>query len=312
MKKISTLLLSSTLFTSSLLFANDTTLLDIALFQICSYKSSMGQCTLPHPVGVLINTNSIAPAQIAEDNSQNVKYSDGQIEGLYGFKLSSRAGATINLGCGITNMRWEQNPFFGTRHFPFINVGISGYTDSIYDWFWQGGFNAQVQVNTDVSNPLVNSTRYSALLWGRYSYCTPLGLHFGVLMFTGINKTVAWPIIGFDWTITRHWQLNLVFPVNLSLFYNFNEAWSLSLAGRPFSARHRTNENQATPNAIFEYHNYGTELSLNYITCRLLWQIYGGYSYGNSIKFEDQSGNTIGYRHFSGAPYFGLNFQWNF
>ena len=123
------------------------------------------------------------------------------------------------------------------------------------------------------------------------------------MVFTGIQKTNVWPIIGFDWIFSKEWELNLVFPVNLSLFYNINNEWSISVAGRPFMARFRTGNYEPSPNSIAEYFNYGTELSLNYETDIILFSIYGGFSFGDVMKFENQNADTLGYRHFNGAPY---------
>ncbi len=311
MKKISKLLLA-TLFFSASLSANDSTLLDIAQFHVDSYKSSLGSCELPNPFGVLINGNSIGGATLSESENQKVYYNEAQFEGLWAFKLTEGTGGAINLGYSMVNIRWRENPYFHDNTFPFVNVGLSGYTDSIVNWFWLTGINAQIQTNVGTKELLTQRSRYSALLWGRYQFCEPCGVHLGFIVFTGIQKTNVWPIIGFDWIFSKKWELNLVFPVNLSLFYNFNDDWSLSVAGRPFSARLRTGSKEPAPNSIVEYYNYGAELSLNYETQLVLFSLYGGYTFGDVMKFENQNADTLGYRHFNGAPYVGLNFLVSF
>jgi hypothetical protein len=310
-KKLSTLIISSFLLSASV-SANDSTLFDIVQFHINSYKTSYGSCNLPYPYGVLLNGNSIAKASLSENNAQHVTYNEAQFESLWGFKLSEGTGGAINLGYGMANIYWRQNPYFRQTVFPFYNVGISGYTDSISNWFWLTGINAQIQTNVGTDQLLTQRSRYSAMLWGRYEFCEPAGVHLGFLVFTGIMKTNVWPVIGFDWTFCKQWELNLVFPVNMSLFYNINNDWSFSIAARPFSARVRTESTEPSPSSIVEYRNNGTELSVNYNTNRILFSLYGGYSWGNMMKFEDENANLLEYRHFNGAPYAGFNLLFNF
>lgn len=307
MKKLSLTLLSAFALHLPIL-ANSSTLLDLAQFHLDSYETSYGQECIVNPFGLLVNGNAIAPASINGADEQHLTYDEGQTEALWAFKLGKGTGGAINVGWGFTNFKWEQNPFFNTTFFPFVNIGVSGYTDSLANWFWLGGINAQIQTNVGTKQLLTQRSRYSALLWGRYNFLKDTGVHLGMLVFSGTAKTNVWPIIGFDYEINENWDLNLIFPINLSLFYNINDCWSVSFAGRPFSARHRVASTEAATSSIFEYNNFGTELSLNYELPKLLASIYVGYSYGNSVKFENQYGDTMTYRHFKTAPYIGFNF----
>jgi hypothetical protein len=299
--------MASLLF-STTLSANNSTLLDVAQFHVDCYKTSIGSCEVPNPFGILLNGDHIAGATLSEAENQKIYFNEAQLQALWAFKLAEGTGGAVNLGYSAVNLRWKENPYFNSNTFPFLNVGLSGYTDSIANWFWLGGINAQIQTNVGTQDLFTQRSRYSALLWGRYQFCQPCGVHLGLMVFTGIQKTNVWPIIGFDWIFSKEWELNLVFPVNLSLFYNINNEWSISVAGRPFMARFRTGNYEPSPNSIAEYFNYGTELSLNYETDIILFSIYGGFSFGDVMKFENQNADTLGYRHFNGAPYIGLNF----
>lgn len=312
MKKLAYHLLLSMLLSHSLAKANETTVADVSQYQLLSYKSSQGSCDLPNPFGVLLNATSIGRASVPTNNT-HLRYGEGQFEGLFGFKLDHHSGATVNIGAGVVNMRWPNNDFFATQNFGMVNVGISAYTDSICNWFWQAGFNAQYSTNQNINSRFTKAARYGSLLWGRYNYSRDLGVHLGLLVFTGIMKTNAYPIIGIDYTLYNKWQFNLIFPVNLSVAYLIDQNWSVSVAGRPFVSRQRLGTNQALASGIFEYRNYGTELSLNYGYCEMIQcSAYAGYSFGGTIKFEDANGDTTAYRITRAAPYVGVNLLWAF
>lgn len=305
-------LVSLFLLTLTTLCANETTVADVQAFNVLSYKSSCDSCCLPNPFGVFAEVEYILPATVPT-GSTNLRYGEGQIEALFGFKPDEHSGITVNVGAGDVNVRWRNNTFFNTQNFGMINLGISGYTDSICRWLWLGGINAQYSANDYVDNRWTEAARYGMVLWGRYAATPLVGLHFGVLVFTGIMKTNAYPIIGVDFPVGCNWQFNLVFPTNLSIYYNFAEYWYLALAGRPFITRQRLGWNEPLASGVFEYRNYGTELSLNFdYKKRCEFSLFGGYSFGGTVKFENAAGNTAGYRVFRAAPYFGTNILFTF
>ncbi|MDR3624454.1 MAG: hypothetical protein P4L16_04870 [Chlamydiales bacterium] len=312
MKKFLYALITATLCLTTDALANETTVVDVTQYGIETLLSDPCGCTLKKPFGILLDGSYIAKAPVCGNHDQHIHYADGQVEGLYGVKLSENSAAFVNVGAGFDRIKWDQNPYFVKEYFPCVNVGISGYTTSVRNWIWMAGINCQYDTNAGIVHRFTRASRYGALLWGRYTYDKCLGLHLGVLIFTGIRKTNAYPIIGFDYTLSSKWKINGIFPLNMAVIYSFTDVWSLSFAGRPFIARHRLSSNQPIQNGIFEYRNYGAELSLNFDKCGLFWQLYAGYSFGGTLKTEDSNGNEIAYTRYDGAPYVGANILWRF
>ena len=73
-----------------------------------------------------------------------------------------------------------------------------------------------------------------------------------------------YPIIGFEWEINKKWQLDLVFPVNIDIQYNFNCNWQAAVAMRFFDVRHRVGKDESLTQALVTYRNSGVEFALRY------------------------------------------------
>ncbi|MDR3624453.1 MAG: DUF6268 family outer membrane beta-barrel protein [Chlamydiales bacterium] len=297
---------------SNLLCANETTIIDIPQYNLEAYKSSGYRCCIPKPYGFLIDVNSIYKSPIRDFSNRGVQYAEGQVDGIYGFKLDPNTGMCVYMGGGIVNPRVNQNHQFHVSSFSQVNAGVSTFTTSFKRWFIQVGFNAQFDANKNVDNRFAKASRYSGIVWGRYCLMPNLGLHIGAIVFTGINQTTAYPILGLDYMPNCRWKFNLIFPVYPSIAYYFNPAWSISVAGRPFITRDRLSNKEFAHNGIFEYRNIGTEFSLNYSKNLLAWSLHVGYAYGGSFQVRDSQSNLIESLKFNGAPYVGLNLLWRF
>jgi hypothetical protein len=185
------------------------------------------------------------------------------------------------------HLDWTNNPFFEQQNFGELIVGLGAFTKRIPNWLWQ----AQVTMNMDTEHRNWNLyTNYDLLLWGRYTTCNPdINLHVGFWMQTGMKIDHIYPIIGFDWVFAEDWKLNLVFPMNVSLVYTMDDSWSIALAGRFFDIRRRVGRDEPLSQGLFQYHNVGAELAVNYKLCDWLHaNVHAGYTLWGKYKISNR------------------------
>ncbi len=100
-------------------------------------------------------------------------------------------------------------------------------------------FNTGFSVDLDHSDAV-----YTNLIWGRYAYSQQFGLHVGGWVIKNIDHVHTLPILGFDWYVSQNWQLNAVFPADISAKYYINDYLHSSLAlssiGGPYRYPRRT------------------------------------------------------------------------
>lgn len=196
-------------------------------------------------------------------------------------------GAQLLLGYDNVHLNWTNNPYFEQKNFGEMIVGLGAFTKRVHNWLWQ----AQVTMNMDTEHRNWNLyTNYDLLLWGRYTTCCrDINLHVGFWMQTGMKIDHIYPIIGFDWTFAENWQLNLVFPMNISLVYTLDESWSFALAGRFFDIRRRVGKDEPLSQGLFQYHNAGGEFAANYKLCNWLQaNVHAGYTFWGKFKVSNR------------------------
>lgn len=169
-------------------------------------------------------------------------------------------GLRVALDYTPTYLRWSQCPWFEQDHFNIVSLSLAGFTKRLDDWFWR----SQLTINFDADNWSSEYTSYDILLWGRYSYCQNIGFHLGFWAETGLQMDRVYPVIGFDWTISPKWKLNLVYPVDVALEYTLTKSWKLALAGRFFDSRFRVDHDECTSKALVRYTNVGAEFAVRY------------------------------------------------
>lgn len=219
-------------------------------------------------------------------------------------------GGKATIGYSNTRFDWKENPFFRQKQFNVVSFELGFATKRITNWLWQ----ANLSMNVDGNRFNVRHySNYDLLFWGRYSITPNIGYHAGFLAFTGMHVNKLWPIFGFDWTFSKKWKLNLVYPVNISLVYQINPCFSASLAGRAFFNRYRAGEHEPLPQAIFEYRNTGAEFALNYEwNSRLKLNGHVGHTFGGQVWISNRSHNRINHLDINGAGYFGGSVVWDF
>lgn len=220
-----------------------------------------------------------------------------------------KEGLVATLGWQNDCLDWKQNPYFHEKYFNWLSFGLGAFTSRAAGWDWK----AVIKLNIDPHH--LNIQEYVAwdfLLWGRYELNCNWGVHAGVLALTGMKIDRVYPIIGLDWKINDRWTLNLVYPTNLSLIYQYTCNWSFALAGRFWEVRHRAAKHEPLDKALWVYRNAGLELATNYIWNRFSINAHVGYTFGGVLKIANRHYNNKKNIDFEGAPYAGIEGNYNF
>jgi hypothetical protein len=203
-----------------------------------------------------------------------------------------------------TYLHWNDNPFFTRKIYDTAAFSLAYFTHRVPDWRWI--FQATWNVDADKWNLSLYSD-YDLVLWGRYRYCPNVGLHFGLYAQTGMKLDQVYPILGFDWVINCNWKLNAVFPLDISLVYTWNDAWSFALAGRIFNDRHRAGNEGGFRKAVWRYTNAGGEFAITRNWCRWLrTNIHAGYTFGGKLKVANQHSHHSHRFKFKSSAYYGF------
>lgn len=222
-----------------------------------------------------------------------------------------KEGLFASAGYTYTHIKWDHSPFSQTS-FNTLSVAIAGFSDRATDWFWQ----TKIQANFDLNHfKLSEYTNFDLLLWGRYTYTECLGLHIGVLAFTGMKIDRLYPIIGFDWTINPSWELRAVFPVDMRLIYHWTDTWSLALAARAFDDRYRTGPTDTKwSRGLVEYRAGGVEVGATYASLdgAIKLSIHVGDLIGGTLKISNSHHRHIQRHRFGAAPYAGAELAFKF
>ncbi len=261
--------------------------------------------TTPKPCQLEASFDMIGRSKFnRHDGHGHIRYSRGNIETSCGFYYNPcyKEGLAATVGYTYTLMDWKHNPFFHQKHFHTATVGLSAFSHRLCDWLWR----SQVAINMDTDHFNFHYTTYDLLLWGKYEYCEDIGLHVGLLAFTGLRIDRVYPIIGFDWKYSCHWKFNLVFPIDISAVYTINDCWSVSLTGRPFYSRNRAAKHSRLSNAVFEYENAGAEFAVNYqLSDWLHANVHVGEAFGGKLKVANQHDHHPHHFRFNSAGYIG-------
>ena len=267
-----------------------------------------------HPFTFQIYGDNICKSKFKDsDDEGQISFNEYQVEFgiVYYYNPSCVEGANITLNYTRDELRWNENPSFDQEHFNTATIAFGGFTQRLCNWLWQ----AQVAFNIDTDHvkEIASYTTYDILLWGRYDYCQDLGIHVGFLAQTGLQIDRVYPVLGVDWTLGCNWKLNLIFPLNISLVYNITDNFSLALATRFFSSRHRVNEHEELERAVFAYRNGGLELAANYnIGSCFKFNVHGGYTSGGTLKIANRHNDHPHHYRFKSAPYYGGELTFSF
>ncbi len=213
-------------------------------------------------------------------------------------------GEGIGAGVGLVNTRfdWNHNPFFKVKDVNQVTFTVAGFSARVKNWMWH----AQVTANWEPKyKDFWDYTNYDIILWGKYDYLDNVNLHFGFLAQTGMKIDHIFPIFGFDWTISEKWQLNAVFPLNLSINYVINSSWTVSLATRIWNIRYRVGKDEHLKRALLYYRNQGAELSFNYGKGHFAANVHAGITLGGKFRISDQKNQNKKHFNMNSAAYVG-------
>lgn len=233
-------------------------------------------------------------------------YSDGHTNLYLSHSIGDQNALSGKIGYSFLEFAWAKNPRFRGDDYHFATASLGWITTSIKRWRWI----LSTALSVDAQSFDFGKTGvYYGLAWGRFACLPNFGLHVGWFGYTGVKNGYQLPILGFDWHINSHWQINAIFPIDASLRYHFNECWSLyvqaSSFGRPYRFPIRAKEGiDRYRNGIFEVFSTGVELNLKYQLAQAFSAIAGGgWNFGGWILIKDHNNHHGRYYKFDGAPY---------
>lgn len=269
----------------------------------------------PTPFRVEFRTDVLGPAKTTTKgylHDQKLHYSESQadISAVFYYDPCHKEALLVQVGYNVTQLYWGRNPTFDQKNFGNIGVALAAVTERLCGWTWQ----AYASLNMDNQYPgLNNYTTYDLLLWGKYAWRNNINVHVGFLGWTGLRIDKVLPILGFDWTFCDKWQINAVFPINVSLLYNYSDNFSVALAGRFFWNRHRIEKDAYLSQGIWEYKNAGIELGANYaFRNRLTLNVHAGYATGGNVQLSTKNHRHTKKYRFDDSPYAGGEVSFNF
>lgn len=279
---------------------------DIELDQQDIGSEKINQPVKRNPFSFETHIDAISPSKINKGfyKGDKIHYAEADIEAgmIVYYQPMYTEGARIALSYSPTYLQWVNNPWFDQDHFNLISLSLSGFTKRLDDWFWR----VQLTANFDAEKWSCQYTSYDLLLWGRYTCYKSIGLHFGFLAQTGLRMDRVYPVIGFDWQISRQWNLNLVYPVNISLTYSFSPRWSIGAAGRLFSPRFRVHHQDHSYKPLVRYTNVGAEFIIKYEREAMSANIHVGSTLGGTLRLANRQNDHARHYHLDPSAYAGL------
>lgn len=267
----------------------------------------------PKPFQVEINYNAIGEAKFKNDDhkDQHIIYRGFDAEGWVGFWYNPcyKEGAAVGLGYSDDTIDWKENPYFKQKRFKMASLLLGAFTERAQDWLWK----AKVAINVDTDHfDLNNYGNYDLTLWGRYQYTCNVGLHVGLFVLTGMMIDRVYPVLGFDWQISRNLKLNAVFPFDISAEYQIWNGLSAVVGTRFFYSRDRTGNNEPVPQALYEYRSTGVEAGLNYSIWGITANVHVGTMTGGKLTLSNRHHNDKKHLKFESANYAGASLEATF
>lgn len=267
------------------------------------------------PFQVEFITDFIEKAQIDKKRfrCQHFTYQDSHINAgaVFYYNRCCKEGLRLALSYDFTRLVWHRNPYFHRKNFYTFSFGLQAFTHRVYRWLWQ----AQFMINLDtrhMNNPS-HYANYDFLLWGRYDYCSNIGVHAGILAQTGMKIDRVYPIIGFDWQVDPKLKLNVVYPVNLSMIYNITPDWTASIAGRVFNRRQRVGRDEPLSRGLWAYRANGIEAATSYfLNSWLKFNVHVGHTFGTKLTVADRHYRHKHHIRIKGSRYVGGEVAANF
>jgi hypothetical protein len=245
-----------------------------------------------------------------EFEEDHLKYREIDLNLTYLYPFNDAYGISFGAGFIGSEVNWERNPFFEATKFEYVTFTIAGINQCIENWVWKGG--ASIFLDT-AELSLSDYALYRLFLYGKYALCQPIMLNVGFILELGLNKAKIWPVLGFDYYLSKQLNFHLVFPLDVSLEYFLLKNVSIEGSLRFLRNRHRVKNNEPLPMAIFEYETIGLECDLNYFPLPNFFITGFIGSTGNGdLKITDRNNHHAVHAKFRHALYAGASANLSF
>jgi hypothetical protein len=236
----------------------------------------------------------------------HLHYSDAFASGYYTHFIDPKNALVGQVGYAYMGLHWDQNPRFTQQDFHLALASLSWISNSMDNWRWIINMGSTIDA---VTFNYWESGVFYGMLWGRYHFADWLGLHAGFLGYTGVGTGFVFPIFGADWTPNKHWKINAIFPLDISVEYLFDDHWSTSLNyatfGGPYRYPYRVRGGHGKyREAVVQAYSKGIELDLEYkLKPNFVASIGGGWNFGGWVLIKNRHGTHGRYFKFNSAPY---------
>jgi len=259
-----------------------------------------------HPIHVAGRYRQIGSAEFEKRSRGDLHYADGYGAAFFTHFFNIDNSLSLGLGYDYMHLGWDKNPRFGQENFQYATASLGYVSTALEKWRWIINAGATVEANhLDFGRTGV----YHTMLWGRYAFNQCCGWHVGLLGWYGVMNGYAMPIFGFDWKMNQYWTANVIYPLDFSLNFAFNDHWSLEAAfsgfGGPYRYPRRANEGRGGfHDPIFEVYSKGADLNLLYKYDHFLRvALGGGWNFGGWIFIKDHHNHKGKYFKYNSAPY---------
>jgi hypothetical protein len=157
------------------------------------------------------------------------------------------------------------------------------------------------------------SLMYGGAIGAVYRVRPNLHIGIGAGVFYRLEQTAVFPSLMISWRVTDRLRLGNSNrpgpsgPAGLELSYTPDRNWNLAVGAGYRSNRFRLDRNGTVPSGIGQntsapvYARIGRKLGQHFFL-----DVYGGASFGGSLRLEDRRGNEIDTAHYKTAPIMGL------
>jgi len=281
----------------------------IIALSICSWLHAGDYCFIDkeHPWHFSSWTRIVAKAKLRTEpvKGKHLHFGEAGASEYYSHFLDPKNCLSWQLGYSFLHLGWN-NPRFNKEDFHYAIASVAWISHLFSKWRMV----TDVGVTVDAESFNFGKTAVCyGLLWGRYSLNKRVGAHVGAIAYGGFGTGYALPILGMDAHFKKKWHFTAVFPIDISLKYDFNRSWSASLVysgfGGPYKyPRRALGGHGRYQNAIFKVFATGADLNIRYQWLnRFSALLGGGYNFGGWILIEDAHQHHPKYYKFDSAPY---------
>ena len=250
----------------------------------------------------------VGPAKITtgEAFGSKIHYSEGNASLYLSHFLNKENSLTWQIGATYLDLGWHDNPNFTKDQYTYGTTSISWISHTVEKWRWI--INGGVAVDTTTFD-FGKSAVYYTMLWGRYEQTKNVGVNLGFFAYYGAQNGYVLPILGVDWKMSPKWQFNAVFPIDVSLNYNFVTHWITSIVatslGGPYRFPRKIHGGLGLyEDGTFKIYSTVVEWDLSFVQKDFLEiGIGGGWNFGGWIQVSDENNHYKKYYDFNGAGY---------